>query len=213
MRKRLEAARATYENYLKWYNKYAGSVEMSTSAYSEATFQKYYRDAKYEQSKITVPKDKKNYMRNFSQILARKQRKASELQLRMTWTAVKRTNVFITENKQKMEDAYVKDIIRKKLVNGRRNLNSKQIREIEEEVERRFASGVSEDIIAKAKEKVAKKMKKEIELVDTYKDLTWEEFKKQQKMILKKYRNVVGNRSVWNEAFAIYYERRMKKGA
>ena len=213
MRKRLEAARATYENYIKWYNKYAGSVEMSTSAFSEKEFQKIYHDAKYAQSKITDPTDRKNFMRNFSQVVARKQRRASELQLRATWTAVKETNVFLRENIKRTEEAYVKELIRKRVVNGRRNLNAKQLKAVEEEVERMFAAGASEEILAKAKKMVASKKAKEINLVETYKDLTYKTFRGKQREILTKYREGVGDRSIWNDAFAIYYERQMRKGA
>lgn len=209
MRKRLEAAKATYENYVKWYNKYAGTVEMSTSVFSEREFQKIYRDAKYAQSKITDPKERKNFMRNFSQVVARKQRRASELQLRATWTAVKETNEFLRENIKRTEEMYVKDLIRKQITKGRRNLNAKQLKAIEDEVERRFAAGASEEILAKAKKMLASKKSKEINLVETYKDLTYKTFRKKQREILTKYREGIGDRTIWNDAFAIYYERRM----
>lgn len=209
MRKRLEAAKATYENYVKWYNKYAGTVEMSTSVFSEREFQKIYRDAKYAQSKITDPKERKNFMRNFSQVVARKQRRASELQLRATWTAVKETNEFLRENIKRTEEMYVKALIRKQVTKGRRNLNAKQLKEIEDEVERRFDAGASEEILAKAKKMLASKKSKEINLVETYKDLTYKTFRKNQRDILQKYRESIGDRSIWNDAFAIYYERRM----
>lgn len=209
MRKRLEAAKATYENYVKWYNKYAGTVEMSTSVFSEREFQKIYRDAKYAQSKITDPKERKNFMRNFSQVVARKQRRASELQLRATWTAVKETNEFFRENIKRTEEMYVKDLIRKQVTKGRRNLSAKQLKAIEDEVERRFAAGASEDILAKAKKMLASKKSKEINLVETYKDLTYKTFRKKQREILTKYREGIGDRAIWNDAFAIYYERRM----
>lgn len=209
MKKRLEAAKATYDTYEKWYDKYARNVQMRTSKFSEKEFFRLYRDAKAQQALISDPKDRKNFMRNFSQVVARKQRQASELQLRVTWTAVKEVSGQIGENIKRTEEAYVKDIIRKDLVKGRRNLTSAQIRSIEEEVQRRFDAGVPEEITAKAKKLTAQKLSKEINLLETYKGLDWKRFKKEQKEILQRYHALFGkeHRSIWDEAFAIYYEK------
>lgn len=215
MRKRLEAAKATYATYEKWYDKYARNVQMHTEKFSEEEFFKLYRDAKYAQSKITDPKDRKNYMRNFSQIVARKQRQASELQLRVTWRAIKEVSKNIGENIKRTEEAYTKDIIRKRILRGRKleHFTAPQLRELEEEVNRSFAAGVSEDIVAKAKKLTAGKLSKEINVYETYKDLTWQTFKREQKEILQKYYSIYGkeNRYLWNEAFSIYYEKSLNK--
>ena len=213
MRKRLEAAKATYATYEKWYNKYASNVQMHTEKFSEKEFFKLYRDAKYAQSKIEDPKERKNYMRNFSQIVARKQRQASELQLRVTWGAIKEVSKTIGVNIKKTEEAYTKEIIRKQILKGRRNLSPSQLRSVEEEVIRRFEAGVSDDIKAKAKRLTAEKMSKEINVLETYKDLDWRTFKREQREILQKYYNLFGsqNRDLWNNAFAIYYEKGLNK--
>ena len=154
-------------------------------------------------------------MRNFSQIVARKQRQASELQLRVTWGAIKEVSKTIGANIKKTEEAYTKDIIRKRILRGRKldHFTAPQLRELEEEVNRSFAVGVSEDIAAKAKKLTAEKLSEEINVYETYKDLDWRTFKRGQKEILQRYYNLFGsqNRDLWDKAFAIYYEKGLNK--
>ena len=211
MRKRLEASKATYQNYEKWYDKYSLSVKMRSSKFSEAEFNKWYRDAKEQQRKISDPKERKNYMRNFSQILARKQREASELQLRVTWTALGEAKKKIRENIELTQDAYVKKILREKLTKGRKNLSAKQIADIEREVQRRFEEGAPEYIIKKARKLTDEKLKDQINVLNTYEDIGYKAFRKDQRNILEAFREAIGSRESWNDAFAIYYEILKKK--
>ena len=210
MRKRLQASKATYENYEKWYDKYEKNVQMRSPKFSEAEFNKWYREAKYQQSKITDPLERKNFMRNFSQVLARKQRQASELQLRVTWTAIKEVSSDIGKNIKRTEDLYVKDLLRKDIMRRNKKLS---IREVEEEVQRRFDEGAPEAIIETAKKMTAEKMSDEINVLETYKDLDWRRFRKEQREILQRYYGLYGkeHRYIWDEAFAIYYEKGLNK--
>ena len=210
MRKRLQASKATYENYEKWYDKYEKNVQMRSPKFSEAEFNKWYRDAKYMQSKITDPKERKNFMRNFSQVLARKQRQASELQLRVTWTAIKEVSSQIGVNIKRTEDLYVRKLLREDIMRRNKKLS---IGEVEDEVERLFNEGASDKILKMAKEMTAEKMSKEINVLETYKDLDWKTFKREQKEILQKYYGLFGkeHRYIWDEAFSIYYEKGLNK--
>ena len=206
MRKRLQAAKATYDNYSKWYDKYDQTVRMRSPKFSVAEFNKWYRDAKYQQSKITDPKERKNYMRNFSQILARRQREASELQLRVTWQALGEAKKNIAENIKKTQDAYVKKLLREKMTKGRKNLSARQLAYIEEKVQRMFDEGAPEYILKQAKKLTDQKMKEQINVLKTYEDVSYKTFRKNQRDILEEFRDAVGDRSAWNDAFAIYYE-------
>lgn len=211
MRKRLQAAKATYENYSKWYDKYDETVRMRSSKYSVAEFNKWYRDAKYQQSKITDPKERKNYMRNFSQILARRQREASELQLRVTWSALGEAKKNIAENIKKTQDAYVKKLLREKITKGKKNLSASQLAAVEEKVQIIFDQGAPEYILKQAKKLTDLNMKDQINVLKTYEDLSYKTFRKNQRDILEEFRDAVGDRRAWNNAFAIYYEILKKK--
>ena len=211
MRKRLEASKATYQNYVKWYDKYDSSVRMRSPKFSEAEFNRWYRDAKNQQKKITDPKERKNYMRNFSQILARKQREASELQLRVTWTATKEAKEKLRERVKRTQEANVKKLIREKIVKGRKDLSPRQLADIEREVERRFVEGAPEYIIKKAKRMTDERMKEEINVLKTYENLDYKTFRKNQRNILEQFQEAVGDRQIWNDAFSIYYET-LRKG-
>lgn len=211
MKKRLEAAKATYENYSKWYDKYDQTVRMRSSKYSVAEFNKWYRDAKYQQSKITDPKERKNYMRNFSQILARRQREASELQLRVTWSALGEAKKNIADNIKRTQDAYVKKLLREKITKGKKNLSASQLAAIEEKVQRMFDEGAPEYILKKAKKLTDLNLKDQINVLKTYEDLSYKTFRKNQRDILEEFRDAVGDRGAWNDAFAIYYETLKKK--
>ena len=211
MKKRLEAAKATYENYSKWYDKYDQTVRMRSSKYSVAEFNKWYRDAKYQQSKITDPKERKNYMRNFSQILARRQREASELQLRVTWSALGEAKKNIADNIKRTQDAYVKKLLREKITKGKKNLSASQLAAIEEKVQRMFDEGAPEYILKKAKKLTDLNLKDQINVLKTYEDLSYKTFRKNQRDILEEFRDAVGDRGAWTDAFAIYYETLKKK--
>lgn len=211
MKKRLQAAKATYETYEKWYDAYASKFEMSSKKYDEKEFNKWYRDAKAEQRKQPTAKDRKNYMRNFSQILARKQRQASELQLHVTYTAAKRQIKEFKKQKRLTERALLRQEIRREITGGKEVFGKEEIERVEREVNKRLRAGGLEKQRAAAKEATDKKLSKQINIINTYENMTYKEFRRQQKQVLRDIEEIVGDRSVWNEAFNIYYERLLKR--
>lgn len=203
--------KASYATYEKWYNRYASKTQMKTEKMTQREFLRWYRDAKEREKYITDPEDRRNFMRNFSQTLARKQRQASELQLHVTWTATKEQIKEFKKQRKLTEAALTKQAIRKEITGGKVPSGRKEIEAVEREVERRIKEGISKELKAAIRAEVDQKLAREINIIETYKDLTYKDFKKQQQEVLRDIEEIIGDRAIWNEAFAIYYERLLDK--
>lgn len=186
-----------YNVYVKWYKKYAESVEMKDSMMTRGEFMAFYRNAKRA----------KYEMRDFSRKTAMRQRMASELQMRATWGGFKETLRETKKNIRLFEKEKLNEVISEEINAYRKREHLPKLGKIEmdAEIKRWKKKGISEKIREEVKFRVADDMQEEITFIANYKDVTWKEFRKAQKEITKAGRAISGSREIWDEAFALAF--------
>ena len=97
---------AGFQNYERWYKYYSSKGAMRDKKMSFEQYKELWDEAKIAQSYQQTEKDRRDYMRNFSQIAARKQREASQIQYRVTWQRVKD---ILNDLKQKSREEMTED--------------------------------------------------------------------------------------------------------
>ena len=188
-----QKSKVDYKVYVKWYKKYAKSVEMKDAMLSKKEFMFVYRDAKSAGYN----------MRDFSRNVAMRQRQASELQTRVTWGAykevLKETKKNIRQYRKQKQDEFLEDSIQ--LTRKEQGLPALSKKELSKEVKRIKKKGIPQFIKDKAKERLDEDMQAELTFVKNFEGLTWKEFKKNQKATLTAARELTDSREVWDEAF------------
>lgn len=184
--------RERYNVYVRWYKHYADRNEMSEEcmldlgAYKATVLRKKYRGEE---------------MTNISRRVAWEQRQASETQLRVTWKTVKDQ---LPEFKKTIKLTRER-IQREKLaeyVTGKKNLSFDQI---DRALEKWGDKPIPESVLKKAEAEVRGEMSEEINFLNTYGDVKFNEFRKKQKEIVNSARRIVTekyDRETWNQAFA-----------
>lgn len=187
-----------YNVYVKWYKKYAESVEMKDSMMTRGEFMFVYRDAK-----------RAGYdMRDFSRKTAMRQRMASELQIRSTWGGFKKTLQETKKNIRQYEREKLNEVIAEEITAYRKKEHLRKLgkRQMEAEIKRWKKKGISEKIREEVRFRVADDMQEEMTFVANYKDITWKEFRKAQKAITRAGRAIAGTRDIWDEAFELAFD-------
>ena len=188
-----QKSKVDYKVYVKWYKKYAKTVEMRDALMPKGQFMLIYKDAKRSGQN----------MRDFSRTIAMRQRQASELQTRVTWGAykevLKETKKNIREYRKEKQDEFLEDSIQ--LTRKQQGLPELSKKELAKEVGRIKKKGIPQFIKDKAKERLDEDMQAELTFVKNFEGLTWKEFKKNQKEMVTAARELTDSREVWDEAF------------
>lgn len=191
-------SKVDYNVYVKWYNKYAKSVEMKDPMLSRGEFFFVYRDAQRA----------KQSMRDFSRTVAMRQRMASELQTRATWGGFKETLKETKKNVREYEKNVIEDLLRDRINKERKKAGLRKLgkRQILIAIQKEKKKGIPSDIKRAAKEKVAENKQKELTFIKDSENVTWKEFRKAQKKYTKQAREITDTREIWNEAFALAFD-------
>lgn len=193
-----QKSKVDYKVYVRWYKKYAKSVEMKDAMLSKKEFMFVYRDAK-----------RADYnMRDFSRNVAMRQRQASELQTRVTWGAykevLKETKKNVRQYRKQKQDQFLEDSIQ--LTRKEQGLPALSKKELAKEVRRIKKKGIPQFVKDQAKERVDEDMQSELTFIKNFEGMTWKEFKKNQKATIAATKNISGTRKIWDEAFALAFD-------
>ena len=183
-----------WEVYRRWYRHYAKNNEMADA---ELDLKSY---------KATIARAKALGLdtKNISKRTAMQQRKASELQLRVTWEQIKKQ---IPEFKKDVE--LTREQIKKQklaeFVTGKKNLSTDQI---DAAIKKRGEKAIPESVDRSIEEDIRSKMADEINYLENYEDIKFGKFRKEQSSVVNKAREIVlkkygkeEGRQIWDESF------------
>lgn len=183
-----------WEVYRRWYRHYAKNNEMADA---ELDLKSY---------KATIARAKALGLdtKNISKRTAMQQRKASELQLRVTWEQIKKQ---IPEFKKDVE--LTREQIKKQklaeFVTGKKNLSTDQI---DAAIKKWGEKAIPESVDRSIEEDIRSKMADEINYLENYEDIKFGKFRKEQSSVVNKAREIVlkkygkeEGRQIWDESF------------
>ena len=206
--------RVKYEVYERWYDHYARRGQMKYGKLSPDAFMATYRDARAAGLN----------MRDFSRTVAMRQRSASEAQLRATWGATKKQITEFRREVRTRRKVFIGESLRDYVTGGKKLSEA----EIERQIKRIRKKGIPEFIRTDAearlrqyyldrKDEIIESLpddKKEdlsdvltmYEFVEDYRDITWDQFRKNQRSIVKSARFLTEDRYLWEEAFELAFD-------
>lgn len=187
-------SRAEYSVYERWYEKYASTTQMKEGKLTEREYNYFYRLAKAS----------KRNMKDFSRTIAMKQKMASELQMRATWAATKQSAREFKKDIREAKKSVLDDILESKIrqQKGKRRIGKKAIKE---EIRKWKKRGIPKEYREEADRIVSERMREKIHFLENYEELTWREFRMDQKRIVRLAREA-SDRETWDEAFKIAFD-------